>query len=364
MSDASATVPTEPASVTRFEANLIRLVRGLVGGMPREATQAIVFRELPRPKCLRRAAVELVEESLRKGLVRWLARAGWARTRYLRGSGSAAKPVTGRLWERFETDQREVHFTHNTLEWLTWMVAENPTATRKRPRVHTTALTAADRLLQFLAIDLLNGSVGAMPVVQLPSFLANPLIRLGWPTLVANVDEVEPPDFTEWMTPRRVWVLEALQPWLAERWARMETEKQDYVDPQRLRRVGEAQSAVLAAYLTAIDAAGRWDLARFVAESVGDLLDGTARALPWFHRLNLDNLRMADRAEVYTSGFALLRAFVRLGDWQRRARTIGYLDEEYPLAQLWKSEWERWRGDLVTERASELMRGFQILTVE
>lgn len=356
--------PPEPVEVSRFEANLIRLVRGIVGGMPREQTQAIAFRENPRPKCLRRGAVELVEDALRKGIVRWLARAGWARTRYLRGTGSAAKPVTGRTWERFEEPQRELLFSHHSLEWLMWLTAENPSSSRRRPRISSTALTAGDRLLQLLAVDVLHGSVGALPMVRLPSFLANPLIRLAFPELVAEVADVEPVDFAAWIKPKRTWMLETLQPYLAERWARLETKKQEYTDAARLRRVGESQGAVLGAYLDAVHTAGRWDLARFVAESTRDLLDGTAQALPWFARLNLHGLRMADRTEVYESGLSLVTAFLRLRDWERTARNIGYLDEEYPLAQLWKSEWERWNGEVIADRATELRRRFSLLVVD
>lgn len=372
MSDAEANIeghgpdggPNEPVAVTPFAAQLLRLVRGIVGATPRERALQVVFREVPRPKCLKRSTLALVEDTLRKGVVRWLARRGWPRDRFLHGTGVAAKPVSGSIWERTEESKRELRFTNETLSWLMWMTAENPASTRSRPRIHSTSLTVGDRLVQYLVADVLRDSVAMTPTLRLPAFASNALLWLGWPDAVAKAELEEVPDFEPWTKPRRSWVLEVLQPVLVDRWGTIETEKQKLVDTAALRSIGHTQATVLDNYLSVLESAGRWDLARFIAITLRDLLEGTTRTLPWFSHLNVDSLRMADRAEVYRAGFALLTAFNRLRDWERTARGIGYLDEEYQLAQLWKSDWESWNGNLIAERATEVTSRFQLLTID
>jgi hypothetical protein len=54
---------------------------------------------------------------------------------------------------------------------------------------------------------------------------------------------------------------------------------------------------------------------------------------------------------------------LRLRDWERRARTIGYLDEGYSVAQLWLADWERLDGDALAERAERLMTEIEPLKV-
>ena len=52
-----------------------------------------------------------------------------------------------------------------------------------------------------------------------------------------------------------------------------------------------------------------------------------------------------------------------LRDWERRARTIGYLDEGYSVAQLWLADWERLDGDALAERAEKLLTEIEPLKV-
>lgn len=361
MSDATATAAESLPEVTRFEANLVRVTRGFVGALPREQTLAIVFREFTRPKCLRAAAVELLEDTLRKGVVSRLARLGWPRERFLRGE----QPKSGRLWERFGVEERTLTFSPWTLEWLLWITSENPAGSPKKPKFHGGGgWTVGDLLLQFLAFETLAGSLAATPVLGIIGFKSNALIHLGWPRAFAELETVTEPDFEPWLRSENTWILEALQPWFARRWADLETEKQELVDARRLRAIGGRQGATLNAYLDRLEAAGRWDLARGLAESVRELLHGTAQTLPWFARLDVSGQRMADRSETYRAGLALLHAFGRLVEWNARARNTGYLDEEYQLAQLWKTDWERWQGDLVNARAAEVIQRHQLLNVE
>src|SRR5438477_11794286 len=77
-----------PPRVSRFEANLLDILRFFLRRMALERVQKRIIEECPRPKCLSRAAVRLAEDMLAKGCVSLLARAGgWRRERYLRGAG-------------------------------------------------------------------------------------------------------------------------------------------------------------------------------------------------------------------------------------------------------------------------------------
>src|SRR5262245_54049329 len=87
---------TDMKAVSRFEANLLRILHGVLGRAPAEQVVPLVQKRLPRPKCLRREAVELVQDALGKGTVWILAREGWRRERFLRG-GTVRD---GRLWQR------------------------------------------------------------------------------------------------------------------------------------------------------------------------------------------------------------------------------------------------------------------------
>jgi hypothetical protein len=57
-------------------------------------------------------------------------------------------------------------------------------------------------------------------------------------------------------------------------------------------------------------------------------------------------------------GYALtlLRHLERLQRWERAARGVGYFDEGYHAAQLWKADWEQYQGDVVCERAQNIIR--------
>jgi hypothetical protein len=41
--------------------------------------------------------------------------------------------------------------------------------------------------------------------------------------------------------------------------------------------------------------------------------------------------------------------------WQRHARSVSFLDEDYAASQLWKSDWEQFQGDLVIHRARAIV---------
>jgi hypothetical protein len=46
----------------------------------------------------------------------------------------------------------------------------------------------------------------------------------------------------------------------------------------------------------------------------------------------------------------------RLRIWARQARAIGYFDDGYQAAQLWKYDWEHYQGDALADRARAISR--------
>ena len=61
-------------SVSRFEANLLRVLRFLLGREPAARAWSLLEQRLPAPTCLSRPAIELVKDHLAKGCVAILAR--------------------------------------------------------------------------------------------------------------------------------------------------------------------------------------------------------------------------------------------------------------------------------------------------
>src|SRR5437868_5323801 len=98
----------EPRSVSRFEHNLLWLLRWFLRQAPAQQALPLLDAKLDRPKCLRRPAVELVKDALGKGCVLLLTKlGGWRRERHLRGE----EVREGRLWQRTPPQQLGLTFT-------------------------------------------------------------------------------------------------------------------------------------------------------------------------------------------------------------------------------------------------------------
>src|SRR5437763_14917803 len=113
-----------PRVVTPFEGKLLTVLRAVLGQMPLDVALPIIAARHPRPAALSRGAIELIQDSLAKGCVLFLARhGGWRRERFL-GDG---KPRDGRLWERRAIAELGLHFSRHALELLLWLTAPPPT---------------------------------------------------------------------------------------------------------------------------------------------------------------------------------------------------------------------------------------------
>lgn len=348
--------------VSQFEANLIRTLRCVVGQIPIEQTLPAILREWPCPRCLSRACVELVKDTLAKGIPRFLARQGWNVERFIHDESI----VEGRLWQRSPLEHRQLEFSRHTLEWLIWLTAENPGKPESLPNIPWDDCTVGDAVLFLLTFARLRETPAEANLLGTGVIKGNSLVALVFPEAFADQEcssSVE--EIGRWFRPDRAWLLEALQPWSRMRWLETETEKRRVLSRDELQNVGAAQQAILDAYLDAADRSGRRDLTRFVMDVAVDLLRSSTdddRA-NWFDRVDVGDLRIADRQSVYESGLVLLRSLSRLDQWNQSARNIGFYDEEYEASQLWKSDWEKWNGDSVCRQAREIVDSLAEFTV-
>jgi hypothetical protein len=113
---------------------------------------------------------------------------------------------------------------------------------------------------------------------------------------------------------------------------------------------------VLTAFLEAIRAAERRDLARFLVQAAAEVLGDGMTAHHWVGGLQNAGPRLADRMETNQAALAFVRQMDRLRQWERQARSVGYFDDGYERSQFWLADWERWQGDVLHGRAQTLVR--------
>jgi hypothetical protein len=339
-------------TVSRFEANLLHLLYCFLRREPPEQSLPLVENRCQAPPCLSGGSVRLICDALARGCTHLLAQRGaWRKERFLRGEQGR----DGRLWERTRPADLGLTFSPRTPEFLIAITAQRP---RDRWSWHPDEATLADgdRVLLFFAHEALRQSVEYM-TSEMPRtrpLARHGLCRLAYPEDFTGVPDV--PNFVPWTSGVGSCVLEALQCDLARRWEQVEGDKERITDPRAMQALGESQERVLTAFLDAVEAAERWDLARFVLCALARLLGPQAHAGMWTGQLRLTGMRLTDRAGVYGSALALVRQTARLQNWARRARSIGYFDDGYAAAQVWKADWEHYAGDTLSERARALAR--------
>jgi hypothetical protein len=342
--------PEGPRQVSKFEFNLLHVLRFCLGHYPSDRGLQLVRNSMPRPDCLSRTAVELVKDSLAKGCVLFLVRAGgWRKDRYLRDG----KPVQGRIWERIPLDERALEFSRHSVDFLFWATSEKLHEATAPWDAPPRELTPADELFFWLAFDACRADPDLTDVLKRKAaFQTNPLCWLTFPGDMVETDQPSPPNLVPSVSGIRAVILECLQAFLIGRWTRSERAKGQIGDWTRMRLQGRAEQAALESFLEAAAGANRWDLARFVLATNAALFQGELTPIFWTGGLQGSGPpRLADRLDTQRSALALPRQMVMLEAWQAQARTVGYFDDGYAASQLWKEDWERLDGDRIAERA-------------
>ena len=343
-------------TVTRFEANLLRLLCYFLGREPVESALTLVEDRCTPPPCLGRPAVRLVKDALAKGCVFLLARrGGWRVERHLRGE----RVAEGRLWQRTPPTELGLTFSRHTLEFLIWITAARPGDREPNWQPDEEELTDGDRILLYFAHQGLReaaASLGAADLRRRQPYVRHGLCWLAYAEDYTTAPADAAPNFASWTSGVGAAMVEALQPELAARWIQMEGAKSRITEWRPMRALGRSQERVLTAFLDAVERAGRLDLARFLLRAAQSLLGEHTHSAMWVGGLSSAGPRLADRAATYQSALALLRQMPRLQSWERRARSVGYMDEGYQASQLWKADWERHDGDALAVRAQTIVR--------
>jgi hypothetical protein len=336
--------------VSKFEFNLLRILRFLLGQFPSDQGLQLIRAAINRPECLSPAAVHLVKDSLAKACVLFLVRAGgWRSDRYVREN----RPLGGRVWDRIPLDERALVFSSHVLDFLMWATSEKTHETKAPWDPPADELTPADELFFWLAFDSCRSDPELVAALRRKDvFLLNPLSWITCPGDLVESDEPAPPDFRPLFTGLRAVILECLQTHLAGRWIRSERSKGQIGDWKRMRQQGRAEFVALQAFLKAAGEAHRTDLARFVLKTNAALFQTELTPVFWTGGLQGSGPpRLADRLETQRSALAVPRQMEILEGWQQRALYIGFFDEEYQASQMWKQDWEAVGGDAVAARA-------------
>lgn len=342
--------PDGPRQVSKFEFNLLRILRFMVGHSPAEQAIPLLRGPLLRPECLSAGAVGLIQDTLAKATVLFLVRqGGWRNDRYLR----AGHPTPGRVWERIPLDERTLDFSRPVLEFLIWATAEKVNESKNPWDAAPQALTPADELFFWLAFDAIRTDPELLLALRRKeAFRLNPLCWITFPGDMVEGDTQRVPEFAPVFTGLRAVFLECLQAHLTQRWLLSERRKGQIGDWKRMRQQGQAELAALGAFLQAAAEAKRFDLARFVLRTNAALF--TTETMPSFWTGGLQGSgppRLADRLDTQRAALAVPRQMETLETWQQQAIHVGYFDEGYAASQMWKAEWEAAQGDLIATRA-------------
>ncbi|WP_020473749.1 hypothetical protein [Zavarzinella formosa] len=356
--------PADVRTVSRFEANLLRIARFILKQSPVEQAQRLIVDKIDRPRCLSGDCLHLLKDSLRKGSVLCLVRAGaWKRDRYLRDS----TPKFGRLWERTVAERLALSFGKPTVELLMWLTATRAKEEKPFWRDDIRRHSIGDQYFGFLTYEALKLCDAELAASMRTSnvCLENSLIRLAYAGDFATGQALPVPSFKIWLEEPGIYLLEALQPFLENRWLEVERNKGQIGDWGTMAQQGLAQLQVLGAYLEAIEQAGRRDLGRFLLGTLSRLLSsGDMSASFWTGGLQgAGPPRLAERLETQRNALSVLRQTVRLRTWEQTARQSGYMDEDYAVSQFWLGEWERYQLGTVVERADRVLQQVEPLRI-
>jgi FtsH ternary system domain X6 len=350
-----ARLPVTPTvQLTRFEANLVRILRFFLRTISSGDALPLLFTRCTRPACLSRACVHIIQDTLAKGCVRLLAQGGgWKRERFLRGNGIA----DGRLWQRSLPRDLGLRFSRNTLDLLLWFTAENAGDGKSRRRKPPPeSMTVGDALVCYYAYTALRETQAGPALTNRLGFGSQALCWLAFPQDFTRRSGDEKPDFSLWTAGIGACVLEALQTELTQHLLAAEQSKQQLADAAGMQALGTSQERILAA----LGRAGRHDLARFLLAGLAELLPPSATAAAWIGNLRDAGTRLADRAVIYRKALAVIHRLERFQQWEEQARGVGYFDENYAAAQLWKADWETWQGEALCRRAETVFRELDV----
>ena len=325
-------------TVTRAESYLLTIARVAVGIVPpMDAMRLLVTSVAPPPK-LGPTARKALGDTLARGSVLSLAKqGGWLKDGPLR------------LWERHSAPP--LAFTGNTIRLLSWVLTTPLAENDASPLLFKGPITVAEDFLIALLIDRLRGTgCDALLARQLSirNLQLTTLTHAGLMAREVGLDAV--PKFDVAMLAPFV---EGMRTLMCRAWLAAERSKRDLTAPDMLIRIGRAQADVLERWFTAIDAAGRRDLATFLIDTATSWLaaDRTADELT---RSMSPDAPLRERTDARRRAAAMLRSLGTLREWDQQHRSVRFIDDDYALAQRLVVDWER-LGERGFSRAANLV---------
>ncbi len=333
--------------VAPSEFELLTLARAIAGlGQYAPVEDLLRGRHLVPPR-FSPGALHVLRDTLAKGSVLALARCGgWRTLRDVR-DGQAR---SGRLWERHPPPA--LHFSPLTLQVLRWLL-EQPLVTHGAVPLDVEGTpTPADELFLFLCCRLVAGTPCAPALGAQPVFRRAALCWLGFPEQFGPAPPALDAAAFAPLLADGAWLLEGLQLELARRWRALEESKPGLASPADSLALGTAQEAVLSAFLDAVDAAGRRDLAGFLLAAARPLVAQPASR--WVEGLSA-SASLSSRADAARAAAAFFRALGRLSRWDAEHRAVRFFDDGYESAQHLLSEWSAF-GEAGFRRAEDHAR--------
>jgi|CXWL01.1.fsa_nt_gi hypothetical protein len=308
------------AVVSPKESELLSVARAVMGGAPFEAVQRLLLSPRKAPAHIGPTAAGLLKDMLGKGVVLALAK-----------GGGALRDERGRLWERQKPARLD--FGLSTVRLLQWLLEAPLGESGAEGVVLPETQGLGDELFLFSLLKLTQGTPAWHSVAQLEAARRSPLCALGFAFSLGLVAPLDAGHTYVWSEPA-LNTVDALQAVLERQWLRSEAEKATVAYPARLKAAGLAQQKVLTAFLSAIDKAGRRELAHFLVragarwlaaipdEGVGSVVAGLSTTAP-----------LRERQEARRAAAAPYRALVTLAAWDQEHRNLRFIDDGYAKAQ-------------------------------
>jgi hypothetical protein len=313
-------------AVTQSEAQLLLLARSAVGLVPTADVMRLLAGSVSPPAQLGPTARRLLADTLGRGTVLALARqGGW------RGAPG------GRLWERHVPPA--LHFSGAIVRLFQWLLRTPLSDGAVAPFVSPTPLTLAESLVVTLLLDQLRGTGWDIVLARQAPVRAAPLVVLAHVAELARAAPLEA--LPQLDLAELTLAIDGLRGLLARSWLSGERLKRDLADPGVLRRVGEAQRALLGVFLDTIDAAGQRGLATFLIDAGVEWLRAPPRSAEELVRSLSHDTPLRDRSEARKASAAFLRGLDRLRTWDREHRAVRFIDDGYEVAQALISDWGR-----------------------
>jgi hypothetical protein len=337
-------------SVSSFEHRVLTLLDALLGRTSPAALGLPPLQQTNSQSTLRRTAVGLIQQRLRRGLVSQLARDGWKPSSFFHDD----KSRSGRLWQRHRADALSLTFSPFVIELLFWLASHEDR--RKDPKVWAAPdrLTIGDRVFACVAWKALRGTPASAILRDVSPWANDGMVRLLWGDDVFRSASPRV-DFQPWFEPGKQWLLEAWQDRLVRSFLhRASGHRQG--DSVIATGLAESDRRTLDAFLRAANAANRRDLALWIVTAADRALREGPPVDAWFEGLDVSNQTIESRYESYRVALYLFELLDVLRSWNLEARRTGFMDEVYAASQHWKSRWEAMNAEEVLTRSGALRR--------